>query len=442
MIRFDETISITIQILRKNLNLVPKLHEFILVRDLFGLLTVILPDHLLNKQEMNQLAEDLHQSLGVYSPGIRRIVLNHKELIDPEEILNSPYRVQLPDEAPYLIDRMLTNQEWLREPITDTLLFPTAAAFSIKGGVGRSTAVAAWAWGLARQGKHVLVVDLDLEAPGISSLLLDQLPKYGLVDWMVESLVQQADRALLDDILSISPLSRECEGTIQVVPSHGCETKDYIAKLGRLYLSSMNEQGEFQGLAHRLLALFKTIKDSLSPPDVVLIDARAGLHDIGAAVLSQLPTEVFLFARDDQQTWDAYQHLFKHLMQSRSVQWGMPDHDLRWRLKMVASQLAGGEQEFKNANSKSYQLWWTHFYDAPSPEINGTQAQSFLEEEDIAPHYLIPIYFESLLAKKSLLDKNHRPAWEVVERAFGTFITEATKRLYRLDENEQIEVYA
>src|SRR5437867_12286372 len=39
--------------------------------------------------------------------------------------------------------------------------------YSYKGGTGRSMAVANVAWILASQGKRVLVIDWDLEAPGL-----------------------------------------------------------------------------------------------------------------------------------------------------------------------------------------------------------------------------------------------------------------------------------
>lgn len=67
---------------------------------------------------------------------------------------------------------------------------------SIKGGgVGRSTAVAVTAWRLAQAGKRVLVLDLDLESPGLSSALLpaERLPMYGITDWLVEDLVNNGE---------------------------------------------------------------------------------------------------------------------------------------------------------------------------------------------------------------------------------------------------------
>ncbi|MBF0153530.1 MAG: AAA family ATPase [Magnetococcales bacterium] len=397
-----------------------------LVRDIAGAVTVVLPDGLLDAQEKSQLAKRLHELLGGYSLGPNRVLLEHADLINAEDILNSPYRVQVPDEEDiYLIDRLLTNQEWLGKPMTDALPLPTAAVFSIKGGVGRSTALAAWAWSLARQGKRVLVIDLDLEAPGISSLLLDKLPKYGLVDWLVESLANQANEALLDDMLLDSPLNQECDGVIQVIPAYGNKTLDYVAKLGRVYVPTMDAQGTLFGLAQRLNALLHTVAKRLSPPDVVLLDTRAGLHDIGAAVLSQLPTKVLLFARDEQQTWEAYEHLFHHLRQAHSVEWGMPDWDLRWRLKMVAAQLGGSQGDVDLAIGASYRVW-TEFYDESSAGKD-LLGQSFQEFDEAAPHFPIPVYHETLLARKSLIDPAQRPPWEVVERAFGHFTTKATE---------------
>src|ERR1022692_2730352 len=43
--------------------------------------------------------------------------------------------------------------------------------YSYKGGVGRSLAVMNVAYTLAGWGRHVLIVDMDLEAPGISGFL-------------------------------------------------------------------------------------------------------------------------------------------------------------------------------------------------------------------------------------------------------------------------------
>jgi len=66
------------------------------------------------------------------------------------------------------LDRHLSKETWFGEPVPPPwpLLQQTApilSFYSFKGGVGRSTALAGFAIQLARAGKRVCVVDLDLE---------------------------------------------------------------------------------------------------------------------------------------------------------------------------------------------------------------------------------------------------------------------------------------
>lgn len=305
---------------------------------------------------------------------------------------------------------------------------PTATAFSIKGGLGRSTAFAVWAWYLARLGKRVLVVDLDLEAPGIGSLLLDELPDYGLVDWFIEALVGQADAALFEEMLAQSILARDTPGSIQVIPAFGAETRDYVAKLGRSYTPTMANDGASRGFADRLAWLIEQARTRREPPDVVLLDARAGLHDIGAAAVTQVGAEVFLFARDDAPSWDAYARLFDHLRMAHTVRWGMPDDDLRWRMKMVAAQLDVVESALDRWIDAAYSTW-TRFYDDEADD-SVDRAQTFERADEAAPHHPLPITFDARMRGLSLVEPDRRPDWAVVEAAFGRFLKGATARLF------------
>ena len=62
--------------------------------------------------------------------------------------------------------------------------------YSFKGGVGRTMALANVAVHLARRGRRVLVVDFDLDAPGLDTFppLRPEEPVPGLVDYVVEYL--------------------------------------------------------------------------------------------------------------------------------------------------------------------------------------------------------------------------------------------------------------
>ena len=425
--RFDDVIDSALDVIRGGLG--NRSCPVTFVRDVAGQLTAVLEEDVLEEAEVEKLATALDERLGRFSPGPRRVLLRRSELIDERDVLESPDRIRLPVPAEtWLVDRLLTNQEWLRKPPLPRPPLPAATAFSLKGGVGRSTAVAVWAWHLAREGKRVVAIDLDLEAPGLGSLLLGDLPAYGMVDWLVEALLEDPGQDLLDDSLAFSPVADDAEGVVQVLPAFGARTQDYVAKVGRVYLPSLAPNGGEIGLPERIGSLIAALAQRQDPPDVVLLDSRAGLHDIGAAAVTQLGAEVFLFARDEPQSWQAYRLLFEHLSRSKGLRFGMPDEDLRWRLKMVAAQVDKTEGAVASSVDASYDTW-SALYDDEGKATEENPAVTFVRDDSNAPHHPLTVYYDPGLRGIGLVDAFQRPPWPVVEAAFGEFLGEATRRL-------------
>jgi cellulose biosynthesis protein BcsQ len=428
MVRFDSTVDTALDLIRARPG--GQGIPISLVRAVGGQLTAVLPDGALEPGERRILAAELHRKLGPYSPGLDAVLLGVSDLIDSKDVLESPDRVRLPVEGEvWLVDRVLTNQDWLRKAADFSPPIPLAVGYSLKGGVGRSTALAVLAWHLARRGKNVLVVDLDLEAPGLGSLLLDNLPGRGVVDWLVEALNGRPDADLLEDCLAMSALPKESSGMLQVMPALGRDTQEYVAKIGRIYFPTLSADGAEEGLSDRLRALVRLIAARPGHPDLILMDARAGLHDVGAAAVSQLGAEVFVFARDEPQSWHTHRLLFEHLAKSRSVEFGMPNRDLRWRLKMVAAQLDKTEDAFRRWVDASYNEWSALYDDESRSGGEGSPAQTFVRDDPQAPHHPLPIYFEGGLRGASFCDADRRPAWPAVEAAFGPFLEGAVARL-------------
>lgn len=428
MMRFDDALTAMCERLHEATG--PGRAEVTIVRDAAGRLTAIVPDDALTKEQMEQLAQRLHAALGLYSPGPRRILLSVADLIEPEDIVGSGDRVPLDaetyGEGRWLVDRLLTNQDWIRSPLVTKAPLPTGVGFSIKGGVGRSTALTLFAWHLARQGKRVLLVDLDLEAPGLGTMLLPDLPDFGVVDWCVESLVGQADSELFERMWRPAPLAADEPGSILVIPALGLRTQDFVAKVGRAYLPTVDPDGHMSGLARRFAALLSEAARRSEPPDLVLLDARAGLHDVGSAAVTQLGAEVFLFGRDEPASWEAYRNLFLHLRHSRAIRWGGADDDLRWRLKMVAAQTEPTEGAARSAVRRSYATWET-LYDAETAEVGAPM--SFALEDDVAPHYPLRVFFDPRVRVLDLVDTDKRPDWSFIESNFGEFFAGATRRV-------------
>lgn len=430
MIKFDAALPAALNELKRQFadNSYPSTH---IVRDIGGQLVIVLPDSALPSDGWNSFAQELDAALGAYSPGSARVLLRESDLIDPDDILNSPDRIRLEQSNTWLIDRLLTNQDWIRPTLKKVTTCPTGVAYSVKGGVGRSTALAMFAWYLARNGKNVLIADMDLEAPGIASILLSELPDTGLVDWLMESINGQATEELLISAMAEAPIASDTDGRIRVLAAYGKDSHNYISKLGRVYGTSTSADGSIIGLAERLETLVEMISALNDAPDVLLIDSRAGLHDIGSAVVTRLGAEVFMFARNDDQDWWSYHQLFEHLKYSQSVSQGMgSDDDLRWKLKMVAAQTNPTDSARRDWLARSY-TEWTSFYDDESVIADGNfMPHAFARDDDEAPHSPLFINFDTGVRSARLNSVEERPNWEFIQGLFGEFFAGAEQRLW------------
>jgi len=230
-----------------------------------------------------------------------------------------------------LVDRRIVGADWLRRPSVPARgRTPRLVFASLKGGVGRSTALCVLAADLAARGQRVLAIDLDLEAPGLGVTLLTEqtLPAFGLLDYLVESQIGQRDDAFwsefIPDLVAASWLGERLAGSIAVIPVlGGCSRDnplDVLAKLARAYLERTSPSGGGAGVAERLGWLLDRF-DRTGDYDAILIDARAGLHETAAAAILGLGAEVLLFAGDQPQTLPAFTPLFAHLANLMEQGW-------------------------------------------------------------------------------------------------------------------------
>jgi cellulose biosynthesis protein BcsQ len=175
----------------------------------------------------------------------------------------------------------------------------TVTFYSFKGGVGRTTALAHVAWILAMRGRKVVAIDLDLEAPGLSTALkLNPEPPYGIVDYFYEKSYLPVG---VKPNISISQIFGEVKvpdapGRLFVVPA-GVLNLDYISKVDDLRATNIVDSGE------TLWSIFsREIKEQLNP-DVILVDSRTGINQWGALSLLEAADKaiIFLFPNDQNQ---------------------------------------------------------------------------------------------------------------------------------------------
>lgn len=392
---FEQALSTAIQ---KVMQIVDINHEITLVRDLRGRIRILMPgckeDYKGDKKtKLVTLCTELSESLGNYGFPPARMVL----FMDDLALADSP--AILSDRQPihheqgltiFLLDRQITGQDWLKDAYKRSTSNPRVTFFGIKGGVGRSTALVIWAWWLAKKGKNVLIFDLDLESPGVSSTLLpkESLPDFGIVDWFVEDGVGQA-AAIEREMISSSPLAQDFSGEIKIVPAFGRKTGDYLSKLARCYTDT--NVGNKQSWGDRLERMV-TVFEKSETPDVVVLDSRAGIHDIAAAAVTRMDAQTFLFAVDSPQTWNACSFLFSHWKRNSTL-----TSSIRERLQVVASMIPETRQEeyLKRFREHSWDIFRVYLYD----ESSATAVDAFnfdLNSED-APHYPLPVFWHRAL---------------------------------------------
>lgn len=304
MTTFDQVVPITNEVLSAHRDKIAPLEWLVINRDLNGRVRFIAPEQAGEHEVRRADIEAVYQALS------ERLV-PHAYPTDSGILYEASRELACQGATHYLldgldtvwvVDRLATEANWAHIA-PETVGVPRIVFFSIKGGVGRSTALAATAWSLAQAGKRVLVLDLDLESPGLSSALLppERQPMYGITDWLVEDLVGNGD-VVLDSMVATSNLSHD--GEIHVVPAHGAEHGEYIAKLGRVWMPKLHADGRRETWSARLERLLQALEARVRP-DVVLIDSRSGIDEIASACITDMGANlILLFALEGEQTWN------------------------------------------------------------------------------------------------------------------------------------------
>ena len=265
------------------------------------------------------------------------------------------------------------------------------------------------AWHLAAIGHRVLVVDLDLESPGLSSAILaaGASPSFGITDWFVEDLVGQGEY-VIGEMTAVPGWAHDLEGEVRVVPAHGRNPGEYLAKLGRVY---MDAGGTWSARLQRLLSRLEEDHGTTT----TIVESRSGLHDIAAATVTDLDAHVLLFATDSDSTWTDYDILFRHW-----ERYGLAIK-VRERLSMVSALTPeiGTAQYLKGFRERSWDLFRTVYDEVPAAAA--VETFSFDLDDDEAPHRPVPILWNrGLAAGTSLQDlPSEEPA---LAQAYGPFL--------------------
>jgi hypothetical protein len=424
--RFDDALPVFAGLVKRHLG-EDALETHAFLRDASGRLTLILRSDI-DEAARELLAKEVTAELGPYVDGPDFVAATPEQLFD--ESLADPtkdIREQI-DHSQFsgtvlLIDRRIIGQDWTRprfDPIPDAP--PVITFYSCKGGVGRSTALAVACAAFAERGLNTLAIDLDIEAPGLGSMLLgeENMPAFGALDYLVENGLSGIDDDFLRQCVGTSALTHG-QGLVEVVPAVGAMSRQHpqnvLAKLGRAFLEDPDGKGGGVSFLEQTRALIRDVVQ-LRSYDVVLVDARAGLSEASAAAVIGLGGDLLCFGVDSPQTFDAYRFLFAHLR--RFVNGSDFENDWRYRIRMIHAKSEREEEAHKQFRDRSHQVFSELLYDQEAEPA--AEHFNFDFDDENGPHYAWPIPYDAEFAEFDPIGKPNQLHEDFFDRSFGPFI--------------------
>lgn len=370
------------------------------VRDAYGRLSYVASVEL-GEEAAGRLRRALAEGLGAYAPeetavldrsdfGAEGLLAAHAMWRFLETDAGRPVWVDV-------VDRRIVGQDWVAPPPEEPDPAPPRLLFSsMKGGVGRTTALCVLASHLAQQGRNVLVIDADLEAPGLGGLLLapEERPAFGLVDYLVENSFDGWTRDELDQFVGQSFLSDRGggQGLVDVAPAIGqCSVDhpaDMLAKLSRAMLERPRQDAPPQSVRAQLRAFVDVIAARRNY-DAVLIDGRAGLSELAGSVMLGLGARILLFGVNQLQTFEDYRFLLAHLAHLPAPADGRRD----WRrgLRFVHSKADPEGDDIASFRDRLYDVVSAEFYEE---EQGDSESFVYSVDDPQAPHHPFVIHFD------------------------------------------------
>jgi hypothetical protein len=388
-IHFDEANTAAIHITRKWLSQTRNV-DALLLTDLFGKLRILVNP----EAETDGLTQELGQICGLWWTG-EVVQMGHLDEIG-REIYARAWESARVDEHEHrlkLLNRHRSRTAWFVGPVDPPWLAPEAGPpiivfYSFKGGLGRSTLLAAFAVQRARAGERVCVIDMDLDSPGVGRLLSADkeglTAQWGVVDFLLEHRLPN---------LSFEDYWHRCDrvagdGEIRVMPSGKLDTL-FASKLARVDLEEAPTAHE-SGIWN----LLQLTREELAP-DWILLDARTGISEPAGQLLSGISHLHVLLGTFQEQSWQGLDQILDRLGRDRILV-DLPQADVllvqamvpigepgKWAKEIFAGRAENAFEDRYYADSDSDpDIFWT---------VNDKQGED-------APHMPAPVHYDASLA--------------------------------------------
>lgn len=297
--------------------------------------------------------------------------------------------------------------------------------YSYKGGVGRSMAAANMAAVLAQRGHRVLLLDMDLEAPGLHRYMLNPATKLGTRRYSPQG-VQQGAIDLFERLFEQLNQLQTTATSARTEEEIGAAIREIIAKLlddpqyrYRVRIHNPNSPimprsldfiaaGQLQdGYSQQVLRfnwealyqidvrIFPLLREELLKRyDYVLIDSRTGISDVGSICTALLPDKLVLVFTTNQQSLEGALRVGRQALTQRAQ---MEDG---WPLGVfpLLSRVDVGEDELKRSWIEKSSNAFSKLLDKPHSLISPRLSYYF--DSVVCPHSSYYAYGEQIAAER------------------------------------------
>jgi tetratricopeptide (TPR) repeat protein len=199
----------------------------------------------------------------------------------------------------------------------------TITFYSYKGGVGRSLALSNVAMQLSQFKKKVVVLDFDLEAPGLHFKFkknfgkqLDKIDK-GIVDYIYQfHQTHIPPETISDYAITLNP-GNNIFAPIHFIPAGNIDSKEYWKKLSAISWADMFYKEGGNGVRFFLDLKAKIEKEF--DPDFILIDSRTGITDIAGITLRLLADDVVVLAANNEENIFGSKKIINSLLDKSNI---------------------------------------------------------------------------------------------------------------------------
>lgn len=196
----------------------------------------------------------------------------------------------------------------------------TITFYSYKGGVGRTLTAANFSVYLANLGLTTVVIDFDLEAPGIDAKFgLSETPQKGLLDYILHFQQYNEDPGNIRDLcipVALEASETESPAPLWIIPAGQYLSEQYYHKLSQLDWGVIFSQRDGVAFFQQFLA---HIEGELKA-DFVIIDSRTGITESSGLCTQQLADEVIMLSSLSSESVKVTKHIKQLIEQSKIAQ--------------------------------------------------------------------------------------------------------------------------